>query len=74
MATAAPMMLDSAEASRWVSDDIDALPYADVLPENWRAGVDQLINEAGRGGLHSLPGVGLLAWITEAPMDRQNFS
>lgn len=49
MATA-PMMLDGADAAstRWVNDDVDALPYADTLPENWRAGVDQLINEEMR--------------------------
>jgi pre-mRNA-splicing factor SPF27 len=47
---ATPMMLDGADgaSTRWVNDAIDALPYADVLPENWRAGVDQLVNEEMR--------------------------
>lgn len=45
-----PMMLDGADgaSTRWVNDDVDALPYADTLPEDWRAGVDQLINEEMR--------------------------
>ena len=49
-AAAAPMMLDGAEgtSSRWLNEDIDALPYADVLPDGWREGVDQLIQEEMR--------------------------
>jgi len=42
-------MIDGAggAGSRWVNDDIDALPYADVLPDNWRTGVDQLVQARG---------------------------
>ena len=43
------MMLDGAAApSRWVNEDVDALPYADVLPEGWRADVDRLMQEEMR--------------------------
>ena len=44
-----PMMLDGAGApSRWANEAVDALPYADVLPEGWRADVDRMINEEMR--------------------------
>jgi len=48
-----PMMLDGADGpapfGRWENEDSnDALPYADVLPEGWRAGVDQLVQEEMR--------------------------
>ena len=48
-----PMMLDGAEGpapfGRWENEvSNDALPYADVLPEGWRAGVDQLVQEEMR--------------------------
>jgi pre-mRNA-splicing factor SPF27 len=48
-----PMMLDGAEVpalfGRWENEESnDALPYADVLPEGWRAGVDQLVQEEMR--------------------------
>ena len=44
-----PMMLDGAGApSRWANEAVDALPYADVLPEGWREDVDRLINEEMR--------------------------
>ena len=47
---ASPMMLDGADgaSNRWVNDAIDAPPYADRLPENWREEVDRLINEEMR--------------------------
>ena len=53
MTTSDTMMIDSAEGSarRWVNDDIDALPYADQLPEGWRTEVDQLIQEEVSGGV-----------------------
>jgi pre-mRNA-splicing factor SPF27 len=47
------MMIDGAEGpspfGRWENESAnDALPYADVLPEGWRAGVDQLVQEEMR--------------------------
>ena len=45
--SATPMLLDSAEqkSTRWNNPLIDALPYADVLPEGWRETADQLVQE-----------------------------
>ena len=49
-----PMMLDGAEGpspfGKWQNEGIDALPYAstDVLPEGWRVGVDQMVQEEMR--------------------------
>jgi len=44
------MLLDGAEqkSSRWNNPLIDALPYADVLPEGWRETSDQLVQEEMR--------------------------
>jgi hypothetical protein len=44
------MLLDSAEqkSTRWNNPLIDALPYADVLPEGWRETADQLVQEEMR--------------------------
>ena len=43
-------MLDAADgaASRWVRDDIDALPYADQLPPDWREMAERLVQEEMR--------------------------
>ena len=48
--SAQPMLLDGAEqkSSRWNNPLIDALPYADVLPEGWRETSDQLVQEEMR--------------------------
>ncbi|ACO61243.1 predicted protein [Micromonas commoda] len=48
--SAKPMLLDSAEqkSTRWNNPLIDALPYADVLPEGWRETADQLVQEEMR--------------------------
>ena len=42
------MLAGPGGASRWVNEDIDALPYADELPEGWRADVDRLVQEEMR--------------------------
>ena len=43
-----PMLLDDAEGIRKHNPLIDALPYADVLPPDWRPLADRLVQEEMR--------------------------